>query len=220
MSGTHFYLTLSSNASMNVYPNNKIGSYCVKFPQTIDLNGEWQVGLYSITYSNTWYTLQNQQNHVYYSMDGGQTFWTSAIIDYGYYTSMAELIESINTAMHKDLGNTNNTFSLNPRAHKVNVTLAKKHYIMLYGQLSKRLGYGGEDIKIRKSSESPYVSDLHDFASIFVYCNIVQPQIAGNTSFSLLRTIAVSGKSGDVITKTTFSTCPCRQSLSRTLKSF
>ena len=118
---------------------------------------------------------------------------TSTIIDYGYYTSMAKLIESINTAMHKDLGNTNITFSLNPRTHKVNVTLAKKHYIMLYGQLSKMLRYGGEDIKIRKLSESPYLSDLHDIASFFVYWNIVQPQIFGNTNVPLLRTIAVRG---------------------------
>ena len=64
------------------------------------------------------------------------------------------------------------------------------------------LGFGGGDTKVRKSSESPYVSDLHDIASIFVYCNIVQPQIVGNASVPLLRTIAVSGKSGDLITKT------------------
>ena len=115
---------------------------------------------------------------------------------------MPELLESINTAMKKELGNTNITFSLNPRTHKVKVTMAKNHYIALYGQLSKILGFGGGDIKVRKSSESPYLSDLHDIASIFIYCNIVQPQIVGNTSVPLLRTIAVSGKSGDVITKT------------------
>ena len=188
---------------MDVYPDNKIGSYRVKLPQTFDLNGEWEVGLYSVTYRNTWYTLQKQQNHVYYSTDGGQSFWSSAIVDYGYYTSMSELVASINTAMEKELGNTNMIkFSLNPRTHKVNVTLAKKHYIALYGQLSKMLGFGGGDTKVRKSSESPYVSDLHDIASIFVYCNIVQPQIVGNASVPLLRTIAVSGKSGDVITET------------------
>ena len=187
---------------MDVYPDNKIGSYHVKLPQTFDLNGEWEVGLYSVIYPNTWYTIQFQQNHVYYSTDGGQSFWSSAIVDYGYYTSMSELIKSINTAMEKELGNTNITFSLNPRTHKVNVTMAKKHYIALYGQLSKMLGFGGGDIKVRKSSESPYLSYLHDTASIFVYCNIVQPQIIGNASVPLLRTIAVSRKSGDVITET------------------
>ena len=185
-----------------MYPNNKIGSYYVKFPQTIDLNGEWEVSLYSITYFNTWYTLQNHKNHIYYSLDGGKTFWSSAIVDYGYYTSMPELIESINAAMKKELRNTNITFSFNPRTHKVGAALATKHCVGLYGQLAKILGFGGGDIKIQKSKESPYVSDLHDIASIFVYCNIVQPQIVGNTSVPLLRIIAVSGKPGDVITKT------------------
>ena len=135
-------------------------------------------------------------------MDGGQSFWYSAIVDYGYYASMTELIKSINTAMKEELGNTNITFSFNPRTHKVSVTLATKYCVGLYGQLSKILGYGGEDVKVRKSKESPYEADLYGITSIYVYCNIVQPQIVGNTSVPLRRTIPVSGKSGDVITKT------------------
>ena len=95
---------------------------------------------------NTWH--KNHQNHIYYSMDGGQSFWSSAIVDYGYYASMTELIKSINTAMKKELVNTNITFSFNPRTHKVSVTLAKKYCVGLYGQLSKILGYGGGDIKV------------------------------------------------------------------------
>ena len=203
MSGTHFYLTLPSNASMDVSLDNKIGSYHVKFPQTFDLNGEWEVGLYSISYPNTWYTLQFQQNHIYYSLDGGKSFWSSAIIDYGYYTSIPELIKSINAAMKKELKNNNITFSFNPRTHKVKVTLATKHCVGLYGQLAKILGFGGGgDLKILKSKESPYVAELHSITSIYVYCNIVQPQIVGNTMVPLLRTIPVGGNSGDVITKT------------------
>ena len=113
-------------------------------------------------------------------MDGGQSFWSSAIVDYGYYASMIELIKSINTAMKKELGNTNITFSyiFNPRTHKVSVTLATKHCVGLYGQLSKILGYGRGDVKVRKSKESPYVADLHGITSIYVYCNIVQPVYA------------------------------------------
>ena len=75
---------------MDVFPDNKIGSYHVKFPQTFDLNGEWEVGLYSISYPNTWYTLQKQQNHVYYAKDAGKSFWSSGIADYGYYTSIPD----------------------------------------------------------------------------------------------------------------------------------
>ena len=202
MSGTHLYLTLPSNASMDVFPNNKIGSYHVKFPQTFDLNGEWEVGLYSISYPNTWYTLQKQKTHVYYTKDAGKSFWSSGIVDYGYYTSMPELIKSINAAMKKELKNNSITFSFNPRTHKVKVTLAPKHYIALFGQMAKILGFGGDDLKILKSKENPYVAELHSTTSIYIYCNIVQPQIVGNTMVPLLRTIPVSGNSGDVITKT------------------
>ena len=204
MSGTHFYLALPSNASMDVYPDNKIGNYRVKLPQTFDLNGEWEVGLYSVNYPNTWYTLQFQQNHIYYSTDGGKTFWSSAIVDYGYYTSIPELVESINTAMKKELGDDKNIkFSFNPRTHKVKVTLAKNYCVGLYGGSERILGFGGGgDLKIRKSQESPYVADLHTITSIYVYCNIVQPQIVGNTTVPLLRSIAVSGNSGNIITET------------------
>ena len=202
MSGAHFYLTLPSNASMDVFPNNKIGSYHVKFPQTFNLNGDWEVGLYSISYPNTWYTVQKQQNHIYYTKDAGKSFWSSAIVDYGYYTSIPELIKAINAAMKKELKNSNIQFAFNPRTHKVKVALAPKHYIAVYGQLSQILGFGGSDLKILKSKESPNVAELYSITSIYIYCNIVQPQVVGNTMVPLLRTIPVTGNSGDVITKT------------------
>ena len=78
--------------------------------------------------------------------------------------------------MKKELKNNNITFSFNPRTHKVKVTLAANHYIVLYGQMAKILGFGGGgDLKILKSKESPYVAELHSITSIYVYCNIVQP---------------------------------------------
>ena len=158
--------------------------------------------MYSISYPNTWYTVQKQQNHVYYTKDAGKSFWSSGIVDYGYYTSVPELIKSINAAMKKELKDNSITFAFNPRTHKVKVTLAPKHYITLYGQMSKILGFGGDDLKILKSKESPHVAELHSITSIYIYCNIVQPQIVGNTMVPLLRTIPVSGNSGDVIMKT------------------
>jgi hypothetical protein len=69
MSGTHFYLTVPSNASLGVFPDNKTTKYLVKLPQPIDLDGNWEVVLYSISYPNTWYTLRNLivDTHFYYS---------------------------------------------------------------------------------------------------------------------------------------------------------
>ena len=66
MSGAYFYLTLPSNASMDVFPDNKTTSYRVQLPQNINLEGDKEVGLYSISYPNTWYTLQKGNNHIYF----------------------------------------------------------------------------------------------------------------------------------------------------------
>ena len=104
--------------------------------------------------------------------------------------------------MKKELKDNSITFAFNPQTHKAKETLAPKHYIALYGQMAKILGFGGDDLKILKSKESPYVAELHSITSIYVYCNIVQPQIVGNTMVPLLRTIPVSGNSGYVIMKT------------------
>ena len=87
--------------------------------------------------------------------------------------------------MEKELGNTEITFSFNPRTEKIKTTLAPLHFVALYGKLSTILGYEGADVKIRKTKESPYVADLFGVTTIYVYCNIVQPQIVGNTSVPL-----------------------------------
>ena len=98
MSGTHFYLTLPSNASSDVFPDNKTTSYRMKLPQTIDLEGNWEVGLYSISYPNTWYTLQKGfDTHVYYADQTG--LFLGATVHYGYYMSMEDLVKAVNAAL-------------------------------------------------------------------------------------------------------------------------
>ena len=44
-----FYVTLPSNASMDVYPNNKKSNYTTKFNTPIVLDGNYEVALANIT---------------------------------------------------------------------------------------------------------------------------------------------------------------------------
>ena len=64
------------------------------------------------------------------------------------------------------------------------------------------LEFGGKKVKITKTTVSPYVVDLCDMSTIHIYCDVVHPQIVGDTNAKLLRSIQVEGKSGNVITKT------------------
>ena len=64
------------------------------------------------------------------------------------------------------------------------------------------LGFGEKDVIVKKTTESPYVADLTTVSTIYVYCDIVEPQIVGDTGAQLLKSIPAEGKFGDIIAKT------------------
>lgn len=48
---------LPSNSSESYYPNNTMAEYITRLSKSVDLRGEWSVGLYEILYSKTFYNL-------------------------------------------------------------------------------------------------------------------------------------------------------------------
>ena len=54
---SHFYLTLPSNSSMNVYPTNTLTHYTTKLQAPISLTGEREVALEEISLPYTWHQL-------------------------------------------------------------------------------------------------------------------------------------------------------------------
>ncbi len=200
MNGSHFYITLPSNASPEVFPDNKTTSYRVKLPQNINLVGNWEVGLYSISYPNSWYTLQDGfDTHIYYADKSG--LFQPVIIDYGHYQSTQDIVKSVNKAFTRVV-NDNIKLTYNPLNGKVTVQPKTGYQVFLLGRMSIILGFGGNDTYITKTTVSPYLVDLAAVSTIYVYCDIVEPQIVGDTSVRLLKSIPVQGKFGDVIAKT------------------
>lgn len=59
-----FYATLLSNASPDVYKNNKTSHFKVRLPERLDLHGEWQVALLRTTYPNTLTNVQPDENWI------------------------------------------------------------------------------------------------------------------------------------------------------------
>ena len=124
-------------------------------------------------------------------------------MDYGYYNDINEMIKAINTALETEgsVGD-NLVLSYNDKIGKVKVSIKNRHQFSVKGRMSRILGFGGKDVTIDKTTESPYVAELPLTSTIYVYCNIVQPQIVGDTNAQLLRSIPVRGESGDLITET------------------
>ena len=54
---SEFYLTLPSNSSMKYYPENTLTSFTTRLPNSIRLEGDWDVGLVEIQYPHNWYNI-------------------------------------------------------------------------------------------------------------------------------------------------------------------
>ncbi len=148
MSGTHFYLTLPNNASLDIFPDNKTTSYRVKLPQNIDLEGSWEVGLYSISYPNMWFMLQDNFDTQYYYVDRSGIPGT-AYVSYGYYETVRDLIKATNKVLARDI-NDNIKLTYNALTGKVTVQLKNGYQIILTGRLSIVSGFGGKEFVLKK----------------------------------------------------------------------
>ena len=49
--GQGFYITLPSESSKNLFPENNPSEYTVRLPRWVQLKGEWETGLHSIAYT-------------------------------------------------------------------------------------------------------------------------------------------------------------------------
>ena len=54
--------TLPSNSSMQYFPDNKRSKFVTKLSRTLQLDGEWEVGLAEIVYPHTWYNIRKGKN--------------------------------------------------------------------------------------------------------------------------------------------------------------
>ena len=81
------------------------------------------------------------------------------------------------------------------------VQLTNGHQLGLVRGLSVVFGFEGKDTKVLKTTESSYASDLAAISTIYVCCNIVQPQIVGDANTQFLKSIPVKGMFGDTIGK-------------------
>lgn len=58
-----FYVTLPSNANMDIYPNNTQASYQVRLPRTLYLKNSYEVALVEAQYPISWKTFANEDSY-------------------------------------------------------------------------------------------------------------------------------------------------------------
>ena len=65
-----FYITLPSESSKKLFPDNNPSEYTVRLPRWVHLKGEWETGLHSIAYT-PWNIIQHLDEPISF-MTGGK----------------------------------------------------------------------------------------------------------------------------------------------------
>lgn len=190
-----FYLTLLSNASMDVFPDNKTGSFSNHLPKTITLDGKWMFAVTEVHYQYNFFNVTSNNSTIYFKLRGEQG---QCGIAHGFYESIEDLLSEINANMSplmnsEDfllISNTSKHVSVNKCAFQ---TLTD---IMFENRLALQLGFvpntAVRNDRWKTTVPSSIANGVPD--ELFVYCNIAEPQCFGDELAQIIRIIDIPKK--------------------------
>lgn len=205
------YITLLSNSSLNLYPNNKTGSFKVQLPRKITLSEKCVVGLAEIQFPYNFYNV-TLENNLFTFFNGKQRITDG--IHLGFYNNVYELVEAVLQKTRKYYGNwlvydnlTNRikvvwtdeaikAFTppkiIENKAETVSVDIYNKidKSFLFHGRLATQLGFIPDE-DVFEYVKSPSVGNVYFGIpdQMFIYCDIVEPQIIGLESCQVIKIV-------------------------------
>ncbi|CAH1240716.1 Hypp6072 [Branchiostoma lanceolatum] len=209
-----FYVTLPSDSSMDVFPDNTVTNYRTKLAHPVELDGEWEVGLVEIQYPHSWMNVREGENTLLYYIEDekdveGSRAYEIVKISTGYYKNILHLLEALNrsaSTRYPDLFKQHDMFTYNDVTKRVTMDLppmipnlsTTTSYLM--GPLAEKLGWDPKSVINGSWIKAPRAPDPNlGFHSLYVYGDIVQHRLVGDVKVPLLRIIKVSGEDGEII---------------------
>lgn len=196
-----FYLTLLSNSSMKYFPNNTSTNFITKLPKSLKLIGDWQVAVVEFQHPCTIFSVQESENYVriihrktVYIDDRDDGFYDETIevkIPPSNYDSIQDVIELLNT--HKLLSNKIKFDYQKESNYVIFVNLSKDILrVEIAPKLCRQLGFSPHDNILKKPIGVHKASIYLGLPpQIFLYCDIVDPQIVGDVMAPLLRVVSL-----------------------------
>lgn len=183
-----FYLSLASNSSFGYYPDNKTSKFSTKLPKSISLLGNWVVGLSEIFVPCTINNINGFDNYIKIDhKDKSKSFFR---IPDGYYDNLKAVISILNEILADLL-----TIEISTDNHdRVFIECINKSVesIFLPDKICLYLGFEPNTNFIKKhiSKFTPnYNLSINDL--MFIYTDIVEPSVVGDTLAPLLRITAL-----------------------------
>ena len=193
--GQGFYITLPSQSSKGLFPENNPSEYTVRLPRWIHLKGNWEIGLHSIAYT-PWNIIQPLDEPISF-IAGGKEGKGGKMRKY--YSSVKEYVDSINESLKKSyigksLEDKSKEIVFGELNGKVKVSLFPGYTVRLRREQAIVLGFmtfkdPAEAYDIKNTETGTYKVNLHRETNIHVYCDIVQAQIVGDKMAPLVAVV-------------------------------
>ena len=193
-----FFVTLPSNSSLNEFPDNTLTKFKVRLPYSIHLAGEYECALVDTAIPTSWYNLITTQDHPTKSSviyrKGDKVFEKK--LKEGYYPNIKSLVNEVRAGEAREVDDDCEIFIME-RAEKVQFNLQEDCEIILNGRITRMLGFDTDYKVIRGQVIPPQTYNINSINNLFIYTDILEHEIVGDTRAPLLRVVNVENRNGD-----------------------
>jgi hypothetical protein len=204
----YFTVDLLSNASMDIFPDNKLNSFKTLLPKTITLEGDWRVGLVDVSFPTRTFNISRQKILVEKTHKSQSNVPIKLIktVYRGHYTSIKSIVKHVNTRFANTRTGQGRIpvndiimVSFSRVTQTVLLTLSPHHKITFENpEIPEILGFGSGRLSFSNDTDEPlilksdYSADaFRGYHTMIVESNLVQHGIVGNKMVPILRRFPV-----------------------------
>ena len=184
--------------SMQYFSDNKTSNFVTKLPRTLQLDGEWEVGLTEIGYPHTWYNICEGKNflEIYVLDEWAQGF----SIQPGYYEKVRDVIEALCKAGLANM--TDVVVTYDDTSKRVTARCTKGVVLELRGDIARMFDFLN-NTTVRAFDKKGFTLALSETGNQYFYVNtnIVKSQLHRDVVVPVLRTVTVKGEHGSYVSK-------------------
>jgi len=173
---------------MQCYPDNTVARYTTKLANPIELEGEWEVGLAEISFPSA---VENVlPARCYYNLYFEDVFTRQIVLPAGNHRRVRSLVDAIHKEQRKVVGLPKLVVEFTYNDARISMRIAHGVIVMFSRDLAHMLGLDASEkySQIVTATRAPSLSDGHIY-SVYVYCDILEHSVVGDTRAPLLRII-------------------------------
>jgi hypothetical protein len=213
-----FQITLVSNASksMDMYPDNTVAKFRTQLFNEVCLSGDHEIALTEIQCPISFHNITMDEYSVHNALserpedgiirgdpdsneiklNGGRRIWNPPTVHSltpGFYAGIQEITNQLSNIDDESFKNNQFTVTYDSERRRVKVINQTLNNVTFSEKLRTLLGFDKRTVIVPRKDYAPYPVNLFQFVprQMFVYCDLVEPQLVGDTRSSLLRVVGL-----------------------------